>query len=396
MSGKEDRSEAPTPKRKREARRDGKIAHTPEIGAWLSVLVATFVIPALLSRVATSAGDSVRALRGLPTAPEPADAMNHLSRALEQGLFATLPLLLVVAGTLVVANMAQVGLVLTTKPLKPNFGRLNPAKGLKQLLSMHSLWDTGKSLVRVGLLALIVVPAVTGVARVVIQDGQLDLATAIPMLAKRTLHLVRLFAVLGIVLAAVDYIVARRRIGKQVRMTKQEVREEYRNSEGDPHMKAKLKSMRRMFSQNRMIASTREADVLVVNPTHFAVAVKYDREVGVPVVVARGSDKVALRLRDVAKSSAVPIVEEKPLARALYWTCDVGDTIPRELFEGVARVLAFVYALSPAARGNEAHHLPVSVASTVPAAAQLPGARNRVRAEARAAKRSAAPKDVSS
>jgi flagellar biosynthetic protein FlhB len=354
------------------------------------VLVATFVVPALLARVGRSTADSLRALRDLPRAPEPADAMNQFSSALEHALLGTVPLLLVVATTLVVANVAQVGLVLTTKPLKPSFARLNPAKGLKQLLSVHALWDTGKSLARVGLLAAIAVPAVTGITRTVLQEGRVDLVEAVPMLGAQVLRLVRLFAVLALVLAAVDYLVARRRIGRQVRMTKQEVREEHRNSEGDPHMKAKLKSMRRMFSQNRMIAAAGEADVLVVNPTHFAVAVKYEREVGVPVVVARGSDKVALRMREVANASAVPIVEEKPLARALYWTCEVGDTIPRDLFEGVARVLAFVYALAPAARAHEAHRLPTSVASTIPAAAQQPGARTRAKAEARRTRRNEA------
>lgn len=389
MSTSEDRTEAPTPKRKREARRDGRIAHTPEIGSWAAVLVATFVVPALLARVGRAACDSVRAIRQLPAAPEPADALNQLSTALEQALLGTVPLLLVVATTLVVANMAQVGLVLTTKPLKPSFARLNPAKGLKQLLSVHSLWDTGKSLARVGLLALITIPAVSGVARAVLEHGQLDLAEAIPMLGSRVLRLVRLFAVLALVLAAVDYLVARRRIGRQVRMTKQEIKEEYRSSEGDPHMKAKLKSMRRMFSQNGMIAAAGHADVLVVNPTHFAVAIKYERDVGVPVVVARGSDNVALRMREIAKESAVPIVEERPLARALYWTCEVGDTIPRELFEGVARVLAFVYALSPASSRDQSYRLPMSLESTIPAASLQPGARTRARAEARRAKQSA-------
>jgi flagellar biosynthesis protein FlhB len=396
VSGKQDRTEAPTPKRKREARKDGRIASSPEIGSWTAVLVASFVIPALLGRVAKSAGDSVRSLRQLPAAPEPADALNQLSNALEQAFVATVPLLLLVAGTLVVANMAQVGLVLTGKPLKPKFSRLNPAKGLKQLFSTHALWDTGKSLARIGLLALITIPAVTGVARATLEQGNLDLAQSIPMLGNRVLRLVRLFAVLALALAAVDYLVARRRIGKQVRMTKQEVKEEYRNSEGDPQMKAKIKALRRLFSQNRMIAAAGEADVLIVNPTHFAVAVRYDRTVGVPVVVARGSDKIALRMRDVAKAASVPVVEEKPLARALYWTCEVGDAIPRELFEGVARVLAFVYALSPTSRRDDSHRLPASLAASIPDSALQPGARTRAKAEARRSRNSGARQEKQS
>jgi flagellar biosynthetic protein FlhB len=386
VSGKQDRTEAPTPKRKREARRDGRIASTPEIGSWTAVLVASFVIPSLLGRVSKAAGDSIRSVRQLPRAPEPADALNQLSTALERAFVATVPLLLVVAGTLVAANMAQVGLVLTTKPLKPKFSRLNPAKGIKQLFSTHALWDTGKSLARIALLALITIPAVTSATRAVLEQGNLELAHAVAMLGTRVLRLVRLFAVLALALAAVDYLVARRRIGRQVRMTKQEIKEEYRNSEGDPQMKAKIKSLRRLFSQNRMIAAAGEADVLIVNPTHFAVAIKYDSTVGVPVVLARGSDKVALRMREIAQRTSVPVVEEKPLARALYWTCEVGDAIPRELFEGVARVLAFVYTLVPTSPRDEAHHLPVPLSSSIPESALRPGARTRAKAEARKAR----------
>jgi flagellar biosynthesis protein FlhB len=151
-------------------------------------------------------------------------------------------------------------------------------------------------------------------------------------------------------------------------------------------MKGKIRAMRRAFSQNRMIAAAGEADVLIVNPTHFAVAVKYDRSVGVPVVLARGSDKIALRMREVAKESSVPVIEEKPLARALYWSCEVGDSVPRELFEGVARVLAFVYALVPSASRRDSYQLPMSVASSIPAASMGPGARKRVKADARRAR----------
>jgi flagellar biosynthetic protein FlhB len=383
MSGKGERTEAPTPKRKREARQEGRIPRSPEIGSWTAVLVASFVVPSLLENVGKATGDSLRALQGLPSAPEPADALDQLSRSLQDALLATVPLLLVVAGTLVVTNMAQVGLVLTGKPLKPKLSRLNPAKGARQLFSAHSLWDTGKSLARIGLLALVAVPAVGGVARSVLEPGAVDVAHAIPMLGARVLRLVRMFAVLALALAAVDYMVARRRIGRQVRMTKQEIKEEYRNSEGDPQLKAKLKSLRRLFSQNRMIAAAGDADVLIVNPTHFAVAIKYDRSVGVPVVLARGADKVALRMREIASGASVPVVEEKPLARALYWSCDVGDAIPRELFEGVARVLAFVYALSPAVPRDAAYHLPASLAAAVPNTALGPGARNRAKADAR-------------
>lgn len=343
----------------------------------------SFVMPSMLGRVADSVTRSVHAVRTLPKAPEPADALARLSDALQDAFLATLPLLLVVAATAVVTTVAQVGLVLTAKPLKPKFSRISPKAGLKQMFSTQSLWDTGKSLLRIGLLALIAIPAFSRIASQVIDEGNLDLSKSLPALSSQVLSLVRMFAALALVLAAVDYGLARRRVGRQVRMTKEEIKQEYRNAEGDPHIKAKLKSLRRMFSQNRMIADAAGADVLIVNPTHFAVAIKYDKTVGVPVVVARGRDNVALRIRESAHEANVPIVEEKPLARALYWATEVGETIPRELFEGVARVLAFVYSLKGNVPKRGVLHLPTPLRADIPEEVQEPGARSRTRAVAR-------------
>jgi flagellar biosynthetic protein FlhB len=389
VAGKEDRTEAPTQRRKREARRDGQIPRSPDVGTWTAVLVSSFVFPSLLSRVGSSASDSVRALQGLPAAPEPTDAVNQLSAALESAFLATIPLLLVITGTLVVANVAQTGLLFTGKALRPKFSRISPKAGFKQIFSMQSLWETGKSLARVGLLVLIAIPALTNIATGILERGSLDLSTALPTLASQVLRLVRLFAILALALAAVDYLLARRRIGRQIRMTKQELKQEHRNTEGDPHIKAKLRSMRRAFSQNRMIADAATADVIIVNPTHFAVAVKYERTVGVPVIVARGTDKLAQRIRDAGREASVPIVEQKPLARALYWAGEVGETIPRELFEGVARVLAFVYSLGTRAPSSSVLSLPTPLTTEIPDAAQGPGARSRAKAEARRARAAA-------
>lgn len=350
------------------------------------MLVLSFVMPAMVGRIGDSVSRSVHAVRTLPKNPEPADAVSRLSDALQDAFLATLPLLLVVAATALVTNIAQVGLVLTGRPLKPKLNRISPKAGLKRMFSAQSLWDTGKSMMRIGLLALIVIPAFSRVAGKVIEEGNLDLSKTLPALSAQVLSLVRMFAALALVLAAVDYVLARRRTNRQVRMTKAEVKQEYRNTEGDPHIKAKLKSLRRMFSQNRMIADAANADVLIVNPTHFAVAIKYDRAVGVPVVVARGRDNVAMRIRESAQEASVPIVEEKPLARALYWATEVGETIPREMFEAVARVLAFVYSLKGNVPRRGVLHLPTPLRAEIPEDAQGPGARLRSRADARRAR----------
>ena len=382
MSGKEERTEAPTPRRKREARHEGRIARSPDVASWLGVLVASFVLPSMLGRISDSVADALRSLRCLPASPEPSDALRAFGAAFRSAMFATLPLLAVVSATALVATAAQVGFVFTAKPLKPKFNRLNPTAGFRQLLSVTSLWDTGKSLLRIVVLALVTVPAVGGTARMLLARGTMDLSDGLSLLASRSLTLVRTAAALALVLAAADYVFQRRRIGGQLRMTKQEIKQEHRNAEGDPHVKARLRSLRRRFSQNRMIAGASGADVVLVNPTHVAVAVKYDRAVGVPTVVARGSGALAARIREIAREGSVPIVEEKPLARALYHACDAGDAIPRELFEAVAHVLAFVYSLGARSFGTDVLRLPQPLApiAALPARDRRPAPSTRPRA----------------
>jgi flagellar biosynthetic protein FlhB len=354
MSDKGDRTEAPTPKRKKQARDDGRIARSPDVAAWAGVLVATFVLPGALARIGRTLVEGLRSVQDLPNQPEPVDAVHAFSAVARGALAGLLPLLVTFAAVALVSALAQVGFVLTGAPLKPKLNRLNPLQGFKRLVSVKALWEAGKSVLKLAVVGLVAMKTVKGIVAGLVAAGPTDLGLALPQLADDALGHVRTCAMLGLLIAVADYAWQRRQLGRELRMTKQEIRDEARNAEGDPHVKARLRAMRLGFSRNRMIADVADADVVLVNPTHVAVAIRYNRAVGVPQIVARGAGSIAARIREAAADNGVPLVEHKPLARALYGACEVGDAIPRELFEAVAKVLAFVYALGARARSSRA------------------------------------------
>jgi flagellar biosynthetic protein FlhB len=245
----------------------------------------------------------------------------------------------------ILAAAAQGGLRPATKLFKPDFKRLNPLKGLKKTFGGQAAWEAVKSLAKVLVLALVVYNSMKSLVPALLAATAIPLQTIIGMVASTVLHVVRIAAVTGLVLAFADYFVARRRVNKQLKMSKEEVKEEHRKSEGDPHVKGQIRARQHAMARSRMMADVPQADVVVVNPTHVAVALKYDPTKGAPRVVAKGAELVAAKIREVAAEHRVPMVQDVPLARALFAACDVGDEIPAELFGAVARVLAFIMLL---------------------------------------------------
>jgi flagellar biosynthetic protein FlhB len=239
---------------------------------------------------------------------------------------------------------SQVGFQFTTEPLLFKPGKLNPIKGFKRMFSSKSLFNLLKSCVKVLIVGFIAYSFING------KLGELTvlLGANVKMIERRGFEM--LFdlafricaAILG--LAVVDYFWQWRQYEKELKMTKQEVKEEYKQMEGDPKIKAKIKEKQRKISMQRMMSDVPKADVVITNPTHYAVAVRYDLSVAdAPVVLAKGRGYVALRIRKLAEAGKVPVVENKPLARALFDTVGVGEIIPVELYRAVAEVLAFVY-----------------------------------------------------
>ncbi len=358
-----ERTEKATPQRRRQVRQEGRLGSSPDLGAWLGMLVASVLLPITL-RVATG---RVRALLlEIPTVianPEPAGALRMLR---EGALAAALSIAPLCAGLLVVgvtASLAQGGLHPAPKLLLPKMTRINPFSGLKRIVGPHAWWELAKALVKTTVLGVVLYSSVHGLVPVLMASGSLPIGTVIGTVAGSILALVRSAALAGMAMAAADYFVVFRRNNKQLKMTRQEVKDEAKRSEGDPHLKGAIRSRQLAMSRNRMMAELPKADVVVVNPTHVATALRYEPTKGAPRVVAKGAGAVATRIREVAAEHRIPMVQDVPLARALYKNCEIGQEIPPELYTAVARVLAFVMGLK--ARGSAAglHRAPYSPAA---------------------------------
>jgi flagellar biosynthetic protein FlhB len=269
------------------------------------------------------------------------------------------------------ANLAQTRGLVTFHPLKPTFSKLNPAKGLKRLFSPRSAWEAGKQSARVLLLSLVAWKTVSGFLPVATAAGPLSSTAIATLVASRALNLTRQVAGIGLGLAVLDYVVQYRKTARQLRMTRHEVREETKSSEGNPYVRGAIRRRQRQMARNRMLAAVARADAVVLNPTHFAVALSYVRGRGAPKVVAKGADFLALRIRDEAAAHKVPLVEDPPLARALYVACDLEEEIPAQLYEAVARLLTFIYSLKASGRATRidgAPHKPAAPLLGSPAA----------------------------
>jgi len=344
MSDRSQRTEAPTPKRRREAREKGQIAKSPEIAAWGGALAALYLLRWSL-RTGMVQFDALMGQVAVVTShPSEPGALRALGAGMKAGVVTLAPLAVGLLVLGVCLEFVQVASRPSLKRLKPDFSRLNPAKGFKRLFSKRALWETAKALLKVVIIAGAAYPALHAMVRELAAGG-LSASAAAGRAGAGALTMLRNAAAAGLGLAVADYIVQKRRVTADLRMTKQEVREELRQSEGDPHMRHAVRSRQASISRNRMIAAVATADVVLVNPTHYAVALRYEVSRGAPEVVASGAGVIAAAIRAEAEEHRVPVVQDPPLTRVLHRVCSVGDTIPAPLYEAVAGVLAFVYGL---------------------------------------------------
>jgi len=342
-----EKSEQATPKRREKAREEGQVARSQEINS-VAVLVAGFLI--LIAGVAFI-GEQLRAV-GTFFLSEAAfvrietisDAAAMLFTAGEKGALALAP---IAGGLLLVAlgiGYAQVGFNWSNKAWSFRLEKLNPIEGVKNRFFGKSTWfELGKNLFKVALLfgiagfALVdMVPELVGLSQYELSEGWSD---AVGILLEL---LLRMLAAL-LVLALIDLWWQRHRHEEQLKMTKEEVKRELKDQEGDPHVKARLRSIMLEQMKKRMLEDVKTADVVVTNPTHYSVAIKYKADEGAPRVVAKGQGHLALRIREVAREHRVPVIENPPLARALFRVADIGDFVPIDLYESVAQVLAAVF-----------------------------------------------------
>jgi flagellar biosynthesis protein FlhB len=360
VSGGEDKTEKPTAKKLTEARKQGQFGRTPDLGAWLGLGAGVMTVPMMLGTARTRLAPLLDSLDDVAAHPEPA----RMLEALHAGGAAIVPLLAPIAVVTVVvaigSSAAQGGLRFATKAAKPSFARLNLVKGLKNMVSLSQVWQMLKSLLKTAVIGLVLWSAIRTAMPAMLSGDVLPLSSVIGAVRGGTASMVRTAVAAGLVLAVADYVVAQRKVRKQLRMTKQEVKDEHKSSEGNPEIKAAIRSRQRQMSRNRMMAAIATADVVLVNPTHVAVALRYEAERGAPRVVAKGSGHVAARIREKATEHGVPMVADIPLARALHSACELDQEVPAHLYVAVAQVLAFVMALRKRGSAAGIHRSPTA------------------------------------
>jgi flagellar biosynthetic protein FlhB len=350
-----ERTEPPSARRLEKARSEGRVPQSRELTAFLVLAATTGGFWVLGGWLTQQAGSILR--HGLSferaAAFDPKALTTTFATLSWEALLLAAPVFLLAAVAAVATPFTLGGWIFSTEAMSPNFSRLDPVKGVQRLFSWHSLGELVKAILK----ALLIGGVIYWV--VLHQQDQLFaliLQSVEPALASFG-HMV-VFAMLGLVaglaiIAAMDVPFQLWRYYAGLRMTKEEVRQEMKEMEGDPQLKARIRSQQREMARRRMMAEVPKADVVVTNPTHFSVALKYDRErMGAPQVVAKGMNLVAQKIRELAAEHKVPVVEAPPLARALYRHTDIGEQVPVTLYTAVAEILAYVYQLNHFMAGN--------------------------------------------
>jgi flagellar biosynthetic protein FlhB len=262
-----------------------------------------------------------------------------------QGLLLLAPIFILTLVIAVLANYLQIGFMLTGDPLMPKFSKINPIEGFKRIFSMRTVMEFLKSLLKVSVIGYVVYTTLWGMKEELLTLGRVPLESTFSLIASVTLQLGIKIGIILIVLAVFDFIYQKYEHEKSLKMSKQDIKDEYKKSEGDPLIKGKIRERQRRMAMQRMMQEVPKADVVITNPTHFAVAIKYESGMQAPTVIAKGTDYIALKIKEVAKQNGIMTMENKPLARAIYAQVEIGGSIPAELFQAVAEVLAYVYKI---------------------------------------------------
>ncbi len=345
-----EKTEKPTAKKRDEARKEGQVAKSQEISNALMFLIAfsslAIMSDYIITNVVKIMSNSFMKISDWDDIFIIDYIKVYLNDIAVQVLLIVLPIMMIILIFGVINNVIQVGWKPTLKPLKPKFSKLDPIKGFKRIFAMRAIIELIKSIAKLAIIVLVVYNIVKDEIINIYLLFDYGLAYSVSFYAGLALEMGLSIGAVFIILGVLDLIYQKWKHTKDLKMSKQEIKDEYKQSEGNPEVKGKIKSKMREAAMRRMMQDIPSADVIITNPTHFAVAIKYDNNSGgAPKVVAKGQDHLAFRIREIAKENDVPIVENKPLARTLYANVDIGREIPPDLYQAVAEVLAYVYKL---------------------------------------------------
>ncbi|WP_294374515.1 fused FliR family export protein/FlhB family type III secretion system protein [uncultured Clostridium sp.] len=342
----DDKTEEATPKKKSDARKKGQVAKSKEVGVAVTMLICTLAISVFWEGIENVFKEMIIYFLQLPYLEQ----FDKLSLSyicitiIVKSAGAILPIALSIMLGGIVANIMQVGFLFTKEPLKPSLKKINPISGLKSMFSKRNVVDLFKNIIVITIITIIVYNYISSNYKKIISMSSIYIPTLGVEVKSLVIGIFKKICLLLVIIAASDYFIKLKMHQKGLKMTKQEVKDEYKQMEGDPQIKGKIKQKQREMSRMRMMQSVSDATVVITNPTHLAVALKYEEggEMEAPTVIAKGADYLALRIKSIAKENEVPIVENKLLARMMYDEVEVDDQIPPDLYQAVAEILAVV------------------------------------------------------
>lgn len=343
----EEKTEEATPKRKEEARNKGQVARSVELNSIFVILAAFLALKIIGSYIYNELGDFMRLMfTGFSNNDFTIEFVQVLFAKLGIIFFKTaLPVMFTILIVSLLINFLQVGFVFSLEPLTPQIDRINPLSGFKRLFSKRSLVELVKSLFKISIISYFIYRFIVRETMQVPQFIAAELMDSFQAIVSLTLDLVFQISGVMIIMAVLDYFYQMWEHNQSLKMSKQDIKQEFKQTEGNPQIKGKIKERQRAMAMRRMMQEVPKADVVVTNPTHYAVALKYDSAMTAPMVIAKGQDFIAQKIKEVARENRIITVENKPLARALYGAVEVGDSVPPELYQAVAEVLAYVYRL---------------------------------------------------
>jgi len=343
-----EKTEEATPKKKSEAKKKGQVAKSKELSSTFTLVTSTVLMITLGAYILGS-------LKGIMTL----FLNNYLTLNLSENTFKTVQLVSLMRFGLIifpivvpimimgiVASLMQSGFIFTNEPLKPDLKKLNPISGFKKIFSTRSLVDLVKNLAIVTTIALVAYDFIKSNYLDIMKYGSLKIEAILSIFGSLVVNIFFKISIIMLIISISDYAYQRYKHNKDLKMSMQEIKEEYKQQEGDPQIKSKIRQKQREMASSRMMQAVPDATVVITNPTHLAIAIKYEQGgEGAPIVVAMGADNVAIKIKEIASESDVPIIENKPLARLIYKELDIGSEIPADMYQAVAEILAVVYKL---------------------------------------------------
>lgn len=343
-----EKTEDATPKKKADSKKKGQVAKSKELSSTFTLLTVTLVMIMLGSYALKSLKGILSLFLGnyliLPLNEYTLRSV-HLTAIIRFGLL-ILPLVVPIMIMGIIASIMQSGFIFTNDPLKPDIKKLNPISGFKKIFSTRSLVDLVKNLSIVTTIVMVAYDFIMSNYLDIMVYGSLKTEAILVVFGKLVLEIFFKIAILMLIISVADFAYQKYKHNKELKMSVQEIKEEYKQQEGDPQIKSKIRQKQREMASSRMMEAVPDATVVITNPTHLAIAIKYDGGgEGAPIVVAKGADNVAIKIKEIAKANDVPIIENKPLARLIYKQLEIGAEIPADMYEAVAEILAIVYKL---------------------------------------------------